>query len=110
MAAGIYQRHGNRRRGKGRCECPWRAEVFSKKDGKEIRKTFPTKAAAMAWRDDSRSAVRKRTLRAPTPTTLREAADAWVEGARGGLIRPRSGDAYLIRADGDARIAQVVGS
>jgi integrase len=94
MAPGIRQRHGSRCSGKGRCECPWRAEVFTKKDGKKIRKTFPTKAAAMAWRDDTRAAVRQRTLRAPTSTTLREAADAWVEGARGGLIRPRSGDAY----------------
>ena len=65
--------------------------MFSKADGKKIRKTFPTRAAAAAWRDDSRSAVRNRTLRAPTSTTLKQAADAWVEGARSGLIRPRSG-------------------
>ena len=68
--------------------------MFSKADGKKIRKTFPTRAAAAAWRDDSRSAVRNRTLRAPTSTTLKQAADAWVEGARSGLIRPRSGAPY----------------
>ena len=90
---GIQQRHGRGCSG-GRCACPWRAEVYSKRDGKKLRKTFPTRAAAVAWRDDSRSAVRARTLRAPTSTTLKEAADAWVEGARAGLIRPRSGESY----------------
>ena len=94
MAAGIEQRHGNRCHGKGRCDCPWRVSVYSKADGKKIRRQFPTRAAAIAWRDDSRSAVRNRTLRAPTSTTLKQAADAWVEGARAGLIRPRSGDPY----------------
>lgn len=93
MAAGIEQRHGLKCRG-GRCGCPWRVSVYSKRDGKKIRKQFATKAAAESWRDDARSAVRRRTLRAPTTTTLREAADAWVEGARSGLIRPRSGEPY----------------
>src|SRR6476660_6347603 len=94
MAAGIEQRHGNRCSGKGRCSCPWRVAVYSKRDGKKIRKTFPTKAAAVAWRDDSRSAVRQRRLQAPTAETLRQASEAWLEGARAGLIRTRGGDAY----------------
>ncbi len=33
-------------------------------------------------------------MRAPSTTTLREAADAWLAGARDGLIRTRSGDPY----------------
>jgi integrase len=33
-------------------------------------------------------------MRAPTRVTLREAAEAWLEGARAGTIRNRSGDAY----------------
>lgn len=93
-ATGLEQRHGNRCTGKGRCACPWRAFVYSGRDGRKIRKQFATKAAAVAWRDDSRSAVRRRTLRAPTSTTLREATTAWLEGARAGLIRPRSGAPY----------------
>jgi integrase len=68
--------------------------VFSKRDGRKIRKSFPTRDAAVAWRDDSRSAVRQNVMRAPLPTTLREAAAAWLEGARKGVIRNRSGDAY----------------
>ena len=72
MATGIQQRHGSSCKRKSGCDCPWRAFVYSVRDGKKIRKQFATKAAAVAWRDDSRSAVRKRTLRAPTSTTLRE--------------------------------------
>jgi integrase len=94
MAVGIEQRHGNRCRGGTRCSCPWRVSVYSKRDGKKIRKQFATKAEAESWRDDARSAVRKRTLRAPTTTTLREAADTWVQGARAGVIRPRSKEPY----------------
>jgi integrase len=33
-------------------------------------------------------------MRAPTPVTLREAANAWLDGARSGAIRNRSGDRY----------------
>jgi integrase len=94
MMAGLRQRHGLNCNGKGRCSCPWRAEVYSARDGKKIRKAFPTRAAAVAWREDSRSAVRKRTLRAPTSTTLREATTAWLDSAREGVIRPRSGAPY----------------
>jgi integrase len=95
MAVGVRQRHSSRcKRGKG-CKCPWQAEVYSKRDGRKIRKAFPSQAAAVAWRDDARSAVRKQTMRAPTPTTLREAAGEWLEGARAGLIRPaRGGQPY----------------
>jgi integrase len=94
MATGIRQRHGRGCSGKGRCTCPWQAEVYSKKDGKKIRKAFPTRAAAGAWRDDSRSAVRQKLLRAPTGETLREAALGWQAAATEGVVRTRSGDVY----------------
>jgi integrase len=91
---GVLQRHGRAcRRAKG-CSCPWRAEVYSQRDGKKIRKTFPTKAAAVAWRNDASTAVRRKLLRAPTSTTIREASEAWLDGARKGLIRTRGGDSY----------------
>src|SRR5262245_18529216 len=93
-APGLRQRHGRGCRAKVRCECPWEAFVYSKRDGKKIRKQFPTRAAAVAWRNDASSAVRKRTLRAPTSTTLRQAGDAWLERARSGVIRNRSGEVY----------------
>ncbi len=61
---------------------------------KRIRKTFPTLAEARAWRSEAQTAIRRGTLRAPNQVTLREAADAWLEGARAGSIRNRSGDRY----------------
>ena len=38
--------------------------------------------------------LRAGTMRAPTSQTLREAAGAWLDGAREGSIRTRSGDLY----------------
>jgi integrase len=77
-----------------KCSCPWEASVYSARDGKKIRKEFPSKAAAVAWRDEARGEVRRNVLRAPTATTINEAAKAWLEGARSGLIRTRGGDPY----------------
>jgi len=94
MAAGVRQRHSRSCPRQSRCKCPYEAFVYSKRDGKKIRKTFPTHAAAVAWRNESATAVKRNTLRAPTPVTVREAADAWLAGARAGLIRTRSGDPY----------------
>jgi integrase len=94
MAPGIRQRHGRGCPQTGRCKCPFEAFVYSKRDEKKIRKTFPTLAAAVAWRDDAKGAVRRNTMRTPVPTTVAEAADAWLEGARQGTIRNRSGDRY----------------
>jgi hypothetical protein len=65
MAAGIRQRHGLKCKG-GRCSCPWEAAVYVARDGKKRRETFPTKAAAAAWRRDSLSAVYQGRMRAPT--------------------------------------------
>ena len=97
MAAttGIRQRHGNRcKRPASGCPCPWEASVYSVRDEKKLRQTFPSKAAAVAWRRDSLSAVQNGRMRAPTGQTLREAARAWRTGAESGQIRTRSGDAY----------------
>jgi integrase len=92
---GLRQRHGNGcKQPKGGCKCPWEAAVYSKRDEKKLRKTFPTQAAAAAWRSDSSSAVRRKILRAPSPTTIEQAGLAWLEGARKGLILTRSGDPY----------------
>ncbi|HEY7951772.1 MAG TPA: tyrosine-type recombinase/integrase [Solirubrobacteraceae bacterium] len=94
MAAGVRQRHGRACRRKSGCSCPYEAFVYSKRDGKKLRKTFPTHAAAVAWRNDAATAVRRKLLRAPTSLTVRDAGEALVRGAREGLIRPHSGDPY----------------
>jgi integrase len=81
-----------------RCTCKagpsYEAWVFSKRDGCKIRKTFPTLAAAKAWRADALSALNRGRLRAPAPTTLAEAAEAFLAGARDGSIPNRSGHRY----------------
>jgi integrase len=96
---GIRQRHGRLCPGgpsaeKGRCGCPWEAFVYSKLGGKKIRKQFPARTAAIRWREDAKPAVRDKVMRAPAATTLQQAADEWLEGARKGLIRPRKGSPY----------------
>jgi integrase len=79
-----------------RCNCrpSYEASVYSARDDRKIRRTFPTLAAARAWRSDASSALRKGTMRAPSATTVREAAEAWLAGARDGSTRTRSGDQF----------------
>ena len=72
----------------------YRAEVYSAREGKKIRKSFPTEAAARQWRADAQSAVSRGGMRAPSPTTLREAVDAFCAGACDGSIRNRQGHIY----------------
>lgn len=60
---------------------------------RRVRKTFATLAAAKAWRIDSLSALNRGEM-SVSSTTLRQAAVAWLEGARSGAIRNRSGDTY----------------
>jgi integrase len=95
---GIQPRHARAcaaRRG-APCSCTpsYQAQVFSKRERKVIRKTFRTLAEAKAWRQDSLVALRKGRMRSPTRTTLNEAAELWLSGAKEGLIRTRSGDRY----------------
>jgi integrase len=98
--AGIRVRHSRRcpatvdPDGRCRCKPAYEAWVYSARDGKKLRKSFPTLSAAKGWRSDATSAVRRGTMKAPSPTTLREAADAWILGAKDGSIRTRSGDVY----------------
>jgi integrase len=68
--------------------------VWSVRDKKVIRKTFPTLSAAKAWRQDASGALRKRTMQAPSQTTVRQAWEAWHGAALKGWVRTRSGDTY----------------
>jgi integrase len=98
MATGIVKLHskGCPAHDGGRCRCNagYEAWVFSKRDGKKIRKVFPQEAEAKTWRADALSALSKGGLRAPKPTTIREAWEVWGEGAAAATIRNRSGDPY----------------
>lgn len=75
------------------CRPSFRAIVWSPREQRRVRKTFPTLTAARAWRVDSLSALNRGEL-SVSSTTLHQAAAAWVEGARSGAIRNRSGDPY----------------
>lgn len=96
--AAIKKRHSRNcpaERGK-RCSCNggYRAEVYSPRDKKKIRKTFTHRADAKSWAAEVKRGVDHGTLRAPTKRTLDEAAAAWLEGAEEGTIRNRSGNRY----------------
>jgi integrase len=96
--AGIEVRHrttcATRSGGKCNCKPAYQASVWSAREGKRLRKTFPTLSAARAWRAEAQTAIRRGTLRAPIATTVREAGEALVEGMRSGRTRTRSGDRY----------------
>jgi len=95
---GIVLRHG---RGcgswaGGRCSCSpsFQAQVWSVREQKTIRKTFPTLTAAREWRHESQVALRKGLLRSSSQLTLEEAARVWLAAAVEGAVRTRTGEAY----------------
>jgi integrase len=95
---GIRTRHRRtcNSKGGGTCNCKpgFEAWVYSPKDGKKIRRTFESVSAAKGWRRDAATDVSRGKMRAPTPTTLREAWIEWKAGAEDGTIRTRSGGHY----------------
>lgn len=95
---GIDLRHGAvcRARDGGRCNChpSYRAEAYDRRSGRKLRKTFPTLAAAKAWRSDALGDLRRGLLRGPTGVTLRQAGEDWIAGAGDGSIRTRSGEVF----------------
>jgi integrase len=92
---GIYVRHSKTCTG-SRCNCQpsYQAHVWSQREGKRIRRHFKSPSAAKQWRREALTALELGMLRAPSPHTLREAAEAWLEAARKGEVRNRSGDPY----------------
>jgi integrase len=112
--SGIEVRHrkGCAEASGGRCACrpTYQASVWSAAERKRLRKTFPTLAAARAWRAEAQSGIRRGTLRSPVPTTVRQAAEALLEGMRTGRVRTRSGDIYKpsVIAGYDRALNQVI--
>ena len=94
----IHQRQcASRESERRQCDCSptWQAWVPPRRPGdKPIRKNFKTKAEARAWRQDAVVAVRKGTMKAPTATTLEQAAEHLLAGMSDGSIRDRSGGPY----------------
>ena len=95
---GIRVRHQNRcaSREAGNCNCQpsYHAWAYIARERTKVRRSFPTLAAAKAWRADAQVAIRQGTLRAPSQATLREAAHAFLQGAKDGTIRARGGARY----------------
>lgn len=98
MAEGIRKRHskGCSAREGGRCNCKagYEAWVFSKRDGRKIRRTFSREAEAKSWRADALAALARGGLRAAKAATLAQAWAGWYEGAKAGAVTNRSGDPY----------------
>src|SRR4051812_27014432 len=98
MAEGIIRRHseGCPAKSGARCQCRagYEAFVYSPRDGKKIRSTFPRLAEAKSWRADAKRSVDQGTLRTPSRRTLADAAGAWIQGAEAADIRNRSGQPY----------------
>jgi integrase len=76
------------------CSPSWEASAWSPRDGKRVYRSFPTKAAAKAWRADATVAIKQGRMKAASKLTLRAAWDAWSTGAEEGTIRTRSGDVF----------------
>jgi len=129
MAEGVRKRHseGCSAREGGRCNCKagWEASVYSRRDGKKIRKRFPREAEARSWRAEAKRSLDQGTLRAPAGTTLREAAEGWLKGAEAGEVTNRSGrpykpstlrgyrrdlDDYLLPELGDRKLNAITGA
>lgn len=95
---GIEVRHGSgcpaAAGGKCTCDTKFRAQVFDARANRTIRRSFPTLAEAVHWRQDALVQMRKGTLSAVRSPRLGEAFPAWLEAARSGAIRNRSGDKY----------------
>jgi integrase len=91
---GIYRRHGRNCDGNGKCSCPYQATVYSKRDGKLIRRQFDDLAQARTWREDAAGLVRAGKLRPPSKRTLDDASRDLVAGMEDGSIYDRSGKPY----------------
>jgi integrase len=98
MAEGIRKRHskGCASREGSRCNCNagYEAWVFSKREGKKIRRTFGRRAEAKSWRTDALRALSRGEIRATKSKTIGEAWADWYAGAKSGAITNRSGDPY----------------
>jgi integrase len=97
---GIQTRHARNcpaaadREARCRCTPTYRAEVYDARERQKIRRSFPTITAAKAWRQDAAGQVRRGQLRAVAPITLGEAAIDWLEQAKAGTVRTRSGEKF----------------
>ena len=101
LPPGIDERHSRlcASTGGGKCDCSpsYRAWVFDVRTRSKVRQTFAGKgalAAAKRWRRDAQVQVDQGRLVAPTRKALYEVSEEWLDGAKAGRIRNRSGRPY----------------
>jgi integrase len=98
MAEGIEVRHArscSSRVGK-RCNCEpgYRVAVYDTIGRRKVSKTFRTLAEARRWRATAQTQAARGVRLSGTAQTLREAADAFVDGIASGAFRTRTGERY----------------
>lgn len=98
MAEGIEVRHARScasRDGK-RCNCEpgYRVAAYDAISKRKVSKTFRTLGGARRWRAAAQTQAAKGVRLAGTPQTLREAAEAFVDGIASGAIRTKGGERY----------------
>lgn len=72
----------------------FRAQAWDNQQQRNVYKTFPTRAAAAAWRRDMQTRIARGEVRASEPTTVAEAYEFWFAAALAGQIRSRGGTPY----------------
>src|SRR5262249_4121299 len=79
-----------------RCNCSpgYRVAAYDPISRRKVSKTFKSLAEARRWRAGAQTQAAKGVRLAGTPQTLREAAEAFVDGMRTGAIRTRTGARY----------------
>ena len=92
----LESRRVHERRFSARCICRagWEASVYLSREGRKLRRTFAREAEAKTWRADALKAASARSLRTPSQITVEQAAWLWLEAARTGAVRDRSGHHY----------------
>lgn len=78
------------------CDCSpsYQGQVWSARDRKPLRKTFPTITAARRWRQAAAVDLARRKITAPADETLEVAAEKWLIAAKADIVRTRSGEAF----------------
>src|SRR4051812_28886212 len=98
LPAGIRARHARSCALYHRADCTCRpsfeAGIYSKRDGRKVRRTFSTLAEAKRWLNQQRKRRDDGALAAPARITLQEATTRWVELAGSGGALNRSGDRF----------------
>ncbi|WCB95505.1 integrase [Baekduia alba] len=97
-ATGIYVKHrdacASHHGGACTCRPAYQAAVWSARERRRIRRHFDSFGDAKAWRAEQLVGLRKGTVKAPTRTTLAEAAAEWLAGADAGTILARNRQPY----------------